>query len=140
MPPNFGQWESGLKAGFVHEREKMKFSKHFKVQFMLAPIVAATISACGTTPVNVAPMPPAKYKNLGHVEGQGCGGLGFFGTITTFVPMGNGRWQSAYDNALSKAPGATGLVNVEIKEDWTWVIFATLRCTTLSGDAIKEIK
>jgi hypothetical protein len=52
----------------------------------------------------------------------------------------NGRVQSAYDNALASVPGATGLINVRLKEDWAWPIVVTTRCTSITGDAIKEIK
>ena len=88
----------------------------------------------------MAPTPPVKYKKLGHVEGKACGGLGFLGTLTSFIPMGNDRWQAAYDEALSRAPGATGLVNVDIQDDWAWAVLFNVRCTTLSGDAIMEVK
>ena len=52
----------------------------------------------------------------------------------------NGRVESAYQRALESMPGATALLNVTVSEDWSWWVIGTARCTTLSGDAIQEIK
>jgi hypothetical protein len=97
------------------------------------------LAGCTSAPINVAPLPPAKYQVLGKAEGKGCGFLGLLGTATNVIPMGlNGRVESAYKEALASVPGATALINVTLSEDWAWVVFATQRCTTVRGDAIKE--
>ncbi|KAF7600004.1 MAG: hypothetical protein CGU28_08835 [Candidatus Dactylopiibacterium carminicum] len=89
----------------------------------------------------MAPQPPAKYQPLGRAEGQACGALGLLATAYYAIPLGlNSRTERAYEAALESVPGATGLINVEIKEDWAWILLATTRCTTITGDAIKEIK
>jgi hypothetical protein len=89
----------------------------------------------------VAPMPPQKYEVIGHAKGEGCGALGLLATAYYAFPMGlNSRVQRAYDEALGSVPGATGLINVQLKEDWAWPILVTTRCTSITGDAIKEIK
>jgi hypothetical protein len=52
----------------------------------------------------------------------------------------NSRTDRAYKNALSKAPGATALIDVTYDESWFWWIVGTARTVTISGEAIKEIK
>jgi hypothetical protein len=104
-----------------------------------APALLLLLGACTSAPVNVSPLPPAAYQVLGKAEGKGCGFLGLLGTATNVVPMGlNGRVESAYQEAVKSVPGATALINVSITEDWAWMVFATQRCTTVRGDAIKE--
>lgn len=111
------------------------------VKSWLCVAIAASLAACGSTPVNVGLMPPAKYEKLGRVQGKGCGALGLLATAFYAVPMGLGsRTEMAYKDALSKAPGATSLINVEIEETWSWALLVTARCTTITGDAIKEIE
>jgi hypothetical protein len=101
--------------------------------------IALLLTACSSAPINVAPLPPAKYQTLGKAEGVGCGFLGVGPTAYNFAPMAlNGRVQSAYDAALASVPGATSLINVSISDDWVWMVFATRKCTTVRGDAIKE--
>lgn len=104
-------------------------------------LAIVAMQGCGSDPYMVAPMPPVKYQVLGSTEGQSCGVMGFLTSGTTFVSMGlNGRVARATQNALENKPGATGLVNVEMREDWAWPLLLTLRCTTVRGDAIKETK
>lgn len=99
------------------------------------------LQACSSAPTMVAPQPPAKYQKLGRAEGQACGALGMVATAYYAIPMGlNSRVERAYAAALESVPGATSLINVEIQEQWTWAVLATARCTTVSGDAIKENK
>ena len=49
------------------------------------------------------------------------------------------RLERAYKDALSHAPGATGLVNTEISESYFWWILGTTYCTMLDGDGIREV-
>jgi hypothetical protein len=105
------------------------------------PSLVLLLAACSSDPVNIAPLPPVKYQALGKAEGQGCGSLGVVATAYYAIPMGlNGRVAAAYQNAIESVPGATSLINVEIKENWFWWLIGTARCTTVSGDAIKEVK
>lgn len=100
--------------------------------------VLLLLAGCASGPVTVAPKPPASYQSLGTVEGSGCGSLGVLATAYYAIPMGlNGRVKSAYDDALSKAPGATSLINVTIQEDWYWWLLGTARCVKVTGEAIK---
>jgi hypothetical protein len=47
------------------------------------------------------------------------------------------RVQRAYDDAVAGVPGASALVDVTMHEEWYWVVLGTLRCVTISGEAIK---
>jgi len=107
----------------------------------LLAILFLALQACSSTPVLVAQKPPQKFEILGPAEGQACGALGFAATAYYFVPMGlNSRVERAYEAALQSVPGATGLINVKIQDDWAWAVVATARCTKVNGDAIKEVK
>lgn len=98
----------------------------------------ALLSGCASTSTTVAPAPQPGYTVLGQAQGDACGSLGLFGTSTYFVPMGlNGRYERAYQAALDSVPGATGLINVTLQEDWAWWFVSTARCVKVSGVAIK---
>lgn len=104
-----------------------------------APALLVLLGACSSAPINVSPLPPAKYQVLGKAEGTGCGSLGVLATAYYAIPMGlNGRVASAYQEAVASVPGATALINVSISENWFWWVLGTARCTTVHGDAIKE--
>jgi len=104
------------------------------------PALCLALAGCASPAYTVSPLPPAKYELLGKAEGKGCGQLGILGTAYYAIPMGgfNDRVDTAYKAALASVPGATGLINVSVSEDWAWVFIATQRCTTVRGDAIKE--
>lgn len=105
-----------------------------------ALLAAGQLAGCASTPFTIAPMPPAKYQVLGRAEGKACGALGFLATAYYVAPLGlNSRVERAYQEALASVPGATSLVNVNIVEDWQWLLLVTMRCTTITGDAVKEV-
>jgi len=118
----------------------MRVATSSLVRAWAAPaLLLALLGGCASDPFSVSPLPPAKYEILGKAEGKGCGSLGLLGTAYYAVPMGlNGRVELAYQEALKSVPGASSLINVSISEDWAWIFFATQRCTTVRGDAIKE--
>ncbi len=117
------------------ENRKIICSILFLITFSLL------LSGCASEFTNISPKQPIKYEKLGHVTGTGSGSIGFLSTAYNFIPLGlNSRTQRAYEDALSKAPGSTGLINVTYKESWFWWIIGTNRTVTISGDAIKEIK
>ena len=98
------------------------------------------LTACGSTPIMVGKLPPPKYEKLGSATGEACGTLGLLSPPVNIIPMAlNSRVENAYQEAIQSVPGATGLVNVEYKENWFWWVLATTRCTTITGDAIKEV-
>ena len=96
------------------------------------------LAGCASSFTKVAPAPPAEFQRLGMATGEGCGMLGIVATAYYFAPMGlNGRVEKAYQNALASVPGATALIDVTMSERWTWVFVGTMRCVTISGEAIK---
>jgi hypothetical protein len=101
-------------------------------------IGATALTGCASGLTTVAPTPPAEYSRLGSTKGSACGSLGIVATAYYFVPMGiNDRVERAYKEAVAGVPGATGLVDVTIKEDWYWWVIGTARCVTVTGEAIK---
>lgn len=103
-------------------------------------LLAGLLAGCASKPINVAPLPPARYQVLGQAEGKGCGSLGLVASLYYFVPIGlNERVADAYQDALASVPGATSLINVSVVEHWDWWLIATRRCVTVTGDAIKEL-
>lgn len=104
----------------------------------LLAVVTIIGAGCESGPTVITTPPLGNVQKLGQVEGSSCGCLGLLTTYLSFVPMGlNSRYQSAYQEALSKAPGATGLMDVTISEDWYWWVIGTARCVTVKGEAIK---
>lgn len=105
---------------------------------ILAIAAVAALSGCASGFTNVARAPPEQYSRLGKAEGSACGSLGIVATAYYFVPMGaNSRIDRAYNNALASVPGATGLTDVTIQENWYWWLIGTARCVTVNGEAIK---
>lgn len=51
--------------------------------------------------------------------------------------MLNSRVERAYAGAVQSVPGATGLVNVTMKENWFWWVLGSTRCVTITGEAIR---
>ena len=94
-----------------------------------------TATSCVSDEVTVAPRPPARYERMGGTDGEACGVL-LFG----FVPIGmNSRLQRAQAEALGKKPGATMLINTELSSEWFWWFFGNTHCTSLEGEAIREV-
>jgi hypothetical protein len=106
----------------------------------IALLAGALLTACASGHTTISATPPAKYEKLGKVTGTATGSLGIGGTAYYFIPMGlNSRVERAYQDALSKAPGATGLIDVSYQETWFWWVIGTARNVTITGEAIKEI-
>ncbi len=96
------------------------------------------LAGCASGFTNVAPAPPTQYSHLGAATGSACGSLGILGTAYYVIPMGiNGRVERAYNNAVASVPGAIGLVDVTMQENWYWWLIGTARCVTINGEAIK---
>ncbi|MFO1418291.1 MAG: hypothetical protein U1E83_06435 [Methylotetracoccus sp.] len=113
-----------------------------KLVFSVAVLQAMILmSGCASAPVMLAKLPPEKYKIIGKASGRACGTIGVLGPAITFIPFDlNSRIERAQQAALRSVPGATGLINVELQDDWYWWYLATTRCTTIAGDAIMEQK
>ncbi|MFB5738457.1 hypothetical protein [Leptospira wolffii] len=93
---------------------------------------------CSSGEVMIQPHLTGKEKPFMRVKGEACGVLGLLFMETSFIPMAlNSRVERAYINALTQAPGAAGLVNIVIEEDWYWIVIGTMRCTSISGEAVR---
>lgn len=102
---------------------------------------AALVGGCASGFTTVAPQPPAQYEKLGPASGSASGSLGILGTAYYFIPMGvNSRVERAYNDAVASVPGATGLIDVTIDENWWWWVIGTGRTVTVSGEAIREVQ
>lgn len=109
-------------------------------QLVLGFAGCLVLTGCGSAPVLIAPLPPAKYEKIGKAAGEACGSNGILSPPLYFIPMGiNSRVETAYQRALESVPGATGLVNIEYGESWFWWVLASTKCTTITGDAVKEV-
>jgi hypothetical protein len=127
------------------ERSKMmlKVSRKLTQSALIGLVFIFVVSTigCASQFTTIAPMPSKKYERLGHVSGSATGHLGILTPPLYFIPMGlHSRMERAYNDALKKAPGATGLIDVTYQESWFWWFIATGRTVTISGEAIKEVK
>ena len=97
------------------------------------------LSGCSSMAVEVAPLPPEKYQKLGPTSGRACGSLILGDWVLAFIPIQlDDRVARAREQAISRVPDATDLVNVSIKEMWFYWAIGSTRCTTVFGEAIKS--
>jgi hypothetical protein len=110
-----------------------------RLAYAALPLAAAAfLGGCASGFTTVAPSPSPDYQNLGKTTGSACGSLGILGTAYYFIPMGlNSRVENAYNEAVSKVPSATSLTNVTMQESWYWWVIGTMRCVTITGEAVK---
>lgn len=97
------------------------------------------LPGCSSHFTKVSSTPRPDQERLGQTEGTACGMLGLnVAPIGHFIPMALlGRVKRAHQAALNKYPRATGLNNVSISEYWYFPILGVVRCTTISGEAIR---
>lgn len=103
-------------------------------------LIGATVllGGCASEFTKVAPQPLEKFEKLGPAEGSACGSLMILATAYNFIPvMLNSRVERAYADAVASVPGATGLVDVTMSEDWYWWLLGTSRCVTIKGEAVR---
>ena len=99
---------------------------------------AFALGGCASGFTNVAPAVAASAQRLGPAKGSACGSMLAVATAYYFIPAGtNTRVERAYQAALASVPGATQLVDVTVQENWTWWVLGTMRCITISGEAVK---
>jgi len=104
----------------------------------VALLCAGCVSGCASDLINIAPRPPENFQKLGQAKGNACGSLLIDGTVYNFIPiMLNSRVERAYQEALSSVPGATGLINVTMEEEWFWWVIGSTRCVAITGEAIR---
>jgi len=122
---------------------KLNHSLRPSICILLFCATAFLITGCSSDFMMIYPEPPDKYEKLGPAEGSATGSLlGILHASYTYcIPMRlNSRLERAYQDALKSVTGATGLINVEIEEDWYWWVFGLARTTTIAGEAIREIE
>jgi hypothetical protein len=100
---------------------------------LLIGLLSAT--GCVSDAVTVAPRPPASYERMGGTEGEACGSV-VLGAIP--IEMGT-RVERALAEAMQRKPGATQLINTQISWTWYWWLFGNTHCTSVEGEAIREL-
>jgi hypothetical protein len=96
-------------------------------------LLFGVVSGCSSVGTMVVVKPPANPQKLGRVEGHARGAL-----FLAFIPIReNTRTERAYRAALEQAPGAKALMDVTIHENWYWYYLGTIRCVTITGEAVK---
>ena len=104
----------------------------------LAALALAATCACSSRWVDLSPLPPAGYANLGRVEGEACTtSLLALPWHQLFAIGANDRLTRARVAAIASVPGATGLVDVTLQERWAWFGLFSRRCAIVRGDAIR---
>lgn len=89
--------------------------------------------ACAGPFHSVAPAIADPYQRLGDVRSEACGFL-----VLGVIPSGlNDRVARAYAQAVAQQAGTTDLVDVTLTERWSYWVFGTTLCTTISGVAVK---
>lgn len=97
-----------------------------------ALIFIVLITGCTSTGTVIVRNPPANPTKLGRVEGTATGAV-----CGLFPIAANSRTERAYAAALAKAPGATALMDVTLRENWYAFYLGTLQVVTISGEAVK---
>jgi hypothetical protein len=99
------------------------------------------VTGCASQMTTIAKSPPAHYEVLGKATGNAKGTMLLGPTAYNFIPtMLNSRVDRAYNAALCSVPGATGLINVTVQENWCCWLIGSTKSVTITGDAIKETK
>ena len=106
-------------------------------RLVLALGLVAT-GGCSSDWVELSPIPPAIYTNLGPAEGEACA------TYVMALPWhqlfafgSSDRLVRARTAAIASVPDATGLVDVTLQERWAWWGLFSRRCAIVRGDAIR---
>ena len=101
-------------------------------------VVAFLVVGCTSRSVRVAQRPPQSYRTLGTARGSACGVM-LFDVIPIVV---NQRVERAYARALARAPGATALIDTQMRDRAYTLggIFVAghLVCTDVLGTAIQD--
>lgn len=123
----------------------VKILLKLKPSILVSLLLAATVflGGCSSHFTNIAPTPPKKFEKLGHASGTARGSLLIYTPVFNFIDfipvLLNSRVERAYNNALRSVPGATGLVDVTMKENWFWWVIGTTHSVTITGEAIREV-
>ena len=98
----------------------------------------AASAGCSSGWVDLSPVPPASYENLGPAEGEACATYPLALPWHQFFEFGaSDRLVRARTAAVASVPDATGLVDVTLQERWAWWGLFSRRCAIVRGDAIR---
>ncbi len=101
-------------------------------------VMTVVMSGCSSALISLTPRLPEGHAKLGRVSGRACGMLVPYAGAEQFLPIRvPSRIDRAYANAVASAPGATGLVDVTIQDDWMWPVVGLYICTNISGEAVR---
>jgi hypothetical protein len=97
-------------------------------------LATGLLLGCSGRLVNISPVPPTGYSQVGQAGGTACGML-----LLSMIPIAiNDRVERAYARALG--PGeATSLTDTSITESWYFALIGTVVCTRVEGVAIRRI-
>lgn len=101
----------------------------------LVSLTASLLLGCSGRLVNVSPVPPTGYSELGKAGGDACGMI-----LLSVIPIGvNDRVERAYARALAR-DDATSLTDTSITERWYFGLIGTVVCTRVTGLALRRIE
>lgn len=101
-------------------------------------VLVVLLAGCASNLTMIAPRPPETFEKMGQASGKACGTILIGPTAYNFIPvMLNSRVERAYNQAIGSVPGATSLVNVSLQEMWFWWVIGTVRCVTITGEAVR---
>ncbi len=88
---------------------------------------------CSGPVVNVAPVPPTSYSEVGNTSGEACGMI-----LLWMIPIAvNDRVELAYTRAVEHAH-ATSLTDTTVTESWYFALVGTAVCTQVEGLALRK--
>jgi hypothetical protein len=109
-------------------------------KLLLIALVSLSVMGCAATfplhmmTINESYMThPDQYTVLGQVEGSSS-----VTSILGFPYVGDAGYNAAMKDALAKAEGADGLINVVADTQRQWMLFAWTITTKVHGLAIKK--
>jgi hypothetical protein len=95
-------------------------------------------AGCSSGWVDLSPVPPASYANLGPARGEACSTYLLALPWHQFLEFGaRDRLVRARAAAVASVPDATGLVGVTLQERWAWWGLFSRRCAIVCGEAIR---
>jgi len=98
-----------------------------------ASLAAAFVVGCSGPPVNVSPVPPTSYSEVGPASGEACGMIFFW-----LAPIAvNDRVERAYARALAETH-ATSLTDTRLTERWYFGLIGEVVCSQIEGLALQK--
>jgi hypothetical protein len=87
---------------------------------------------CSSRSVLMAPALPQPHQDLGPATARACG------VQLGMIPIAsNARFSRAYRRAVASVPGAIGLRDVTIRDEWTFIVIGLRWCASVEGTAFQ---